>query len=912
MPSLRLSLGLCVGLAVSAALTGCAVENPAAQSSPGVIQGQVHGGQQPVTGATIQLYAVGATGDASAATPLLSSAVSTDQNGSFNISSLYTCPSSISEVYIVATGGNPGLPQGTNNTALSMMAALGQCGSLSSSTYIVINEVTTVGSLAALYPFMTSATHVGSGPSDAAQLASAFALVPEYVNIGNGTVPGLALPSGYSAPSRQIDTLGNIIAGCIDSSGGGAGDGSPCGNLFSLATPSAGQAPSNTIGALLDILSNPSQNVAGLFSLSGAIVPFQPSLPSAPSNWLLPVLPIYTVDGSVNLAGSCGGSTSIPPITVTLTQGNTVIRTTTTNSSGVYSFASVPNGTYTITPSIVGPTAIFSPATQNVVVSNNSVPSGSFSVTLGYTVSGTVSYSGAQSGQVYLTLIPLNCTGKGAEGTSISGPGTFTIHGVPPGSYTLQAFMDNQGSGNQGSGAPNASNPTGSTPGVVAWTADPTGVALTLHDPAAVTLSAGPTLTGISPFNGGVLAEFLPITNNGIELATYYTFQWSTDPEFATIAGTKGFPAIGTHTNFWFLKGLSAGNTYYFRAYATSSGTLQSPNSATIGPITIDPPSGANTVSGAISYTGSPIGPMFAGFLDQISGNFYGEYFKTPANPQGYTIQVPTGSNYLLLGFIDQNNEGVIDAGDIQNAGSSVVTAISGTTANLDLTLPSANSSATVTTQNLVSTTTTGSSQSYSLAFKVSPVIKRPVAVQLISGPNIVAPIDIGVCGGSGSGCGQGFYLSWALAGVAPNVGDSYTFAVTYSDGTSEDISAAVTAVPNAFATSLSPVTGSGANLTPTFSWTYPPNAANYTYQFDLSDANANTVWQIPAGNSKANGFTGAQIPLAQIPWNTDPSGGGSLPTPASGLSTNLNYTWQIEAIDSNGNSAVNQVQYQP
>jgi hypothetical protein len=95
---------------------------------------------------------------------------------------------------------------------------------------------------------------------------------------------------------------------------------------------------------------------------------------------------------------------------------------------------------------------------------------------------------------------------------------------------------------------------------------------------------------------------------------------------------------------------------------------------------------------------------MFAGFLDQISGNFYGEYFKTPANPQGYTIQVPTGSNYLLLGFIDQNNEGVIDAGDIQNAGSSVVTAISGTTANLDLTLPSANSSATVTTQNLVST----------------------------------------------------------------------------------------------------------------------------------------------------------------------------------------------------------------
>jgi hypothetical protein len=49
------------------------------------ISGAVHGGQQPVTGSTIQLYAVGTTGDGSAATPLLSGLFTTsDGSGMAN------------------------------------------------------------------------------------------------------------------------------------------------------------------------------------------------------------------------------------------------------------------------------------------------------------------------------------------------------------------------------------------------------------------------------------------------------------------------------------------------------------------------------------------------------------------------------------------------------------------------------------------------------------------------------------------------------------------------------------------------------------------------------------------------------------------------------------------------------------
>src|ERR1700744_6530548 len=81
---------------------------------PAARHGLVHGGQQPVTGATIQLYAVGTTGDGSAATRLLLPAPVSDANGTFDITGTFTCPSAASLVYIVASGGNHGLAPGTN------------------------------------------------------------------------------------------------------------------------------------------------------------------------------------------------------------------------------------------------------------------------------------------------------------------------------------------------------------------------------------------------------------------------------------------------------------------------------------------------------------------------------------------------------------------------------------------------------------------------------------------------------------------------------------------------------------------------------------------------------------------------------------------------------------------------------
>ena len=71
-------------------------------------------------------------------------------------------------MYLVASGGNPGLmPSTVNNPQLSLMTALGSCGTLSASTNISVNELTTVAAVWSLYPYMTSYAGVGSGSSDA-------------------------------------------------------------------------------------------------------------------------------------------------------------------------------------------------------------------------------------------------------------------------------------------------------------------------------------------------------------------------------------------------------------------------------------------------------------------------------------------------------------------------------------------------------------------------------------------------------------------------------------------------------------------------------------------------------------------------------------------------------------------------
>ena len=247
--------------------------------------GRVIGGQQPVSGATIQLYAVATTADGAASTPLLTTSVTTNSAGLFTITGLYTCPTPQTLVYIAATGGNPGLASNTNNAAVSLITALGPCSSLNSSTNIMINERTTVAAVTALAPFMSSISAIGSSSLDAAGISAAFTLANSLVDPSTGSVAGPSLPAGATAPIQQINTLADILTTCINTAGATAGDSTPCGNLLAATTPSSASAPTNAVAAMLNIARDPQHNIAALYPLATPSAPFQPQLSAAPADW---------------------------------------------------------------------------------------------------------------------------------------------------------------------------------------------------------------------------------------------------------------------------------------------------------------------------------------------------------------------------------------------------------------------------------------------------------------------------------------------------------------------------------------------------------------------------------------------------------------------------------------------------
>ena len=315
----RFSRPLCLALGclIPVFLTGCSLGPTGAETAdPGVaLQGVVHGGQQPITGAHVYLFAVNTTGNAgpgiaasasNASVSLLNVAktgnsdsvgayVLTDSNGAFTITGDYGCTPS-TQVYVYVLGGNPGVGGGANS-ASGLMAALGNCpgaGIFPSTTYIWVNEVSTVAAAYAFAGFATDATHVstsGTGPAKAA-LANAFINAAILETLSTGTAnpyppPGVGYYGGPGVvPQAAINTLGNILAACVNSTGPSS---SGCTTLFSNAMNGSAQ-PGDTATAAINIAHNPAANVTALYGLSTSNPPFASALTAQPNDFTLSIL----------------------------------------------------------------------------------------------------------------------------------------------------------------------------------------------------------------------------------------------------------------------------------------------------------------------------------------------------------------------------------------------------------------------------------------------------------------------------------------------------------------------------------------------------------------------------------------------------------------------------------------------
>jgi len=285
-------------------LAGCAgggtAANVAAHGS--AITGRAMGGQLPVAYGSVQLWAAGSTGYGSAATLLTSmpsNSIATNAYGEFTITDAFSCPATVdTPVYLTITQGYS-IP-GQQNLNLALMAALGPCNGLSSIPFVNVNELTTVAAVWALAPFTAGFDHVGTTATNTVGLQNAFATANMLADIASGNAGGANLPAGTTVPTDEIAALGDILATCVNSAGGADGDGSPCGTLFH-DTAVNGIAPTDTIGAALNMALHPAVNVAALYQLIPSIGAAFPTSYTQPAAWTLMVN--YAVAGLKQPAG---------------------------------------------------------------------------------------------------------------------------------------------------------------------------------------------------------------------------------------------------------------------------------------------------------------------------------------------------------------------------------------------------------------------------------------------------------------------------------------------------------------------------------------------------------------------------------------------------------------------------------
>lgn len=269
-------------LASTVALAGCGGSSPLVETTPThpvtpatiSLQGVAFGGQQPVTGMTLQLYDASNGGYGSAATAMLTGTPpTTDSNGNFSFT-IPACPHPGDQIYLVGTGGDPVAGNAANsgstaaNPNLALMVALGNCSGLGALPGLHMNELTTVAAVWALAPFMSGTTdayqNIGTSSTNAAGLQMAFAAAQEVANISTGTLPG-SVPSGATVNTNEVNTVADVLEACINSKGGTEGNGSPCGNLFAAAPSTSGSNyPTDTITAAMNIAQNPARSVTTL------------------------------------------------------------------------------------------------------------------------------------------------------------------------------------------------------------------------------------------------------------------------------------------------------------------------------------------------------------------------------------------------------------------------------------------------------------------------------------------------------------------------------------------------------------------------------------------------------------------------------------------------------------------------
>lgn len=492
------------------------------------------------------------------------------------------------------------------------------------------------------------------------------------------------------------------------------------------------------------------------------------------------------------------------------------------------------------------------------------------SVADAYVLRGNVTNNSGKTGRVYLAI-----DHYADNGTSIDSSGDFSISGVPSGTYTITAVMDTRGDGKLF-----ASDPRGSSASFTVASADRSGIAITISNPATPTPPI-PSWLQIYPGDGGVGSRWDIKTDNSsnLPIADHYNFYWSTSPDVSPTntsgGGSKpGVPDPGY--GGFYLSGLNNGTTIYMVVTAVVNGVEGLP-SPIAGPVTIGlPTSGGVTVQGNVSLSGfTPTGPLCIGLWGVDSGKLFMKCFTSPITVQPFQFNNVPDGYYISIASVDMNNNGIEDIGDFSVGsfpGTSPEILVQGApVSGVEIHIPGKSNDAGVFTEF-------NYPDNYSLFFMARNNRKLITNMTATSGPNINQPIDIHR---------DTWYEYWGFGLPGrPVAGSNYTLNLRYSDNSNETQSVAITDILDGYATPVSP-SGSTSSLTPLMIWSTPspaPIQTPFRYKIEVLTASGSTVWEndmIPSNRTYAV-------------YNEDGT--------ATPLVSGTQYYWQVSVRDQNAN----------
>jgi hypothetical protein len=303
-------------------------------STAATLSGRVHGGNQPVVGAAVQLWYAGQA----PAAPALAASTVTDSTGAFSFTKDATdgeTPTTVNEfscptvsgttnplVYVVSIGGNT-LNDGSsaNNTAAVFLGVYDVCNNLGTPHFLHLSEATTAATMVAVQQFFNPAFDTLSADGTGAQkliVQNVKNTIALLANIADGSVSGTttlnaatggtsninsAVTMNATPEPGKISLLANIMAACVDNASATA---TPCTTLFNAAVPPVPNTTTNnpvsyakakdTLQALFYMLTNPTSTAAGtsnmstIFGLAGGLSgPYQPALATQPTDWTVAI-----------------------------------------------------------------------------------------------------------------------------------------------------------------------------------------------------------------------------------------------------------------------------------------------------------------------------------------------------------------------------------------------------------------------------------------------------------------------------------------------------------------------------------------------------------------------------------------------------------------------------------------------